>query len=90
MLSMGSGNKIMVRAYGGEPCAVEQHGGPDGPLLIRARDVAEPIGWPSDHAFMLDAALYDRLRRAYEAGDGGALAALWGQAKPLETTGSRE
>lgn len=84
--------QCIARAYGGEPLERVVNGST--PTLVYVvhpsmSDALEQepelgVGFPSEHVFKHDHALFERLRSAYTGGDREALRALWETASPFQ------
>lgn len=82
----------MARAYGDEPvcrCVVGRHRNLIylvHPSLFDSGGIRGQagVGFPREHVFKFDKALFDGLSLAYQRGESSKLGLLWGQAEQLE------
>ena len=75
--------KVIARAFGSEPIALEVVGEvPGGVEVARPGTHSSTIGFPAGDVFVWNAAAYKRLRAAFERGENARLAKLWKSARP--------
>ncbi|HKC82906.1 MAG TPA: hypothetical protein VKD46_02795, partial [bacterium] len=72
---------VLARAFADEPVRLRAVRVADGVVEVAGEDAALSIGWPPAFAYRFDAALFGRLRAAYDRGDQATLTRLWGKAR---------
>lgn len=74
-------NRVMVRAFGGEPVALVAVAVRPGSVEVaNPADREKTIGFSPDAVYRFDEKLFGQLKAAHDRRDGSKLAALWGRA----------
>jgi hypothetical protein len=74
---------VIVRGYVNEPVRLIAYSADRTHVVVGGGDRAKAIGFRIADVFEFEEELFADLGSAYSAGDGGALKALWGRARPL-------